>query len=125
MAELQVNKCPVCHQFFISNESPPCECWEYGTYGTWQGEGHYSKEQITYAIGYSGDLIGFTIEESHDSLVEVMKKEPSFLPPMSTSAYILKITGGTNKILYKWNNGWEEYIAPSPVYKSFMFNETT
>lgn len=64
-----------------------------------------------YAIGYSSNLIGFIIEETHDSLVEVMKREPAFLPSSSVTVYILKITDKDDKILYKWNNGWEEFEA--------------
>lgn len=25
--QVQINKCPVCHQYFMSDESPLCECW--------------------------------------------------------------------------------------------------
>ena len=110
----QINKCPICHQHFLSDESPPCECWEYGIYGTSQGEGHYSKEK--YAIGYSGDLVGFLTEETYDSLTDVMKKEPAFLYDMPV--YILRIIDirankilhkWNNEVLYKWNNGWEKF----------------
>jgi len=24
---MQINKCPVCWQHFLSTEVPPCECW--------------------------------------------------------------------------------------------------
>jgi len=64
------------------------------------------KSVVTYAIGYSDDMLGFGMLAPNPSLAEMMKVEPEEDFP----AYILKFYGnGNNKILYKWNNGWEEY----------------